>query len=77
MEKIKEIVIGTNNVGKYKEICALLPKNVKKYSPKEFDILNALGEYFFISFGNKSHISLYFPSLFVPIIISSILFILY
>ena len=39
MNKIKEIIIGTNNEGKYKEICALLPRNVKKYSPKEFDIL--------------------------------------
>ena len=39
MIKIKEIIIGTNNEGKYKEICALLPRNVKKYSPKEFDIL--------------------------------------
>jgi len=39
MNKIREIIIGTNNEGKYKEICALLPKNVKKYSPKEFDIL--------------------------------------
>ena len=40
MDKIKEIIIGTNNGGKYKEICALLPKNIKKYSPKEFDILS-------------------------------------
>ena len=39
MNKIEEIIIGTNNGGKYKEICALLPKSVKKYSPKEFDIL--------------------------------------
>ena len=39
MNKIEEIIIGTNNKGKYKEICALLPKNVIKYSPKEFDIL--------------------------------------
>ena len=39
MNKIEEIIIGTNNQGKYKEICTLLPKNVKKYSPKEFDIL--------------------------------------
>ena len=39
MNKIEEIIIGTNNGGKYKEICALLPKNIKKYSPKEFDIL--------------------------------------
>ena len=38
MKKITEIIIGTNNDGKYKEICALLPKNIKKYSPKEFDI---------------------------------------
>ena len=39
MNKIKEIIIGTNNEGKYKEICDLLPNKVKKYSPKEFDIL--------------------------------------
>ena len=39
MEKIKEILVGTNNEGKYKEICDLLPKEVKKYSPKEFNIL--------------------------------------
>ena len=38
MEKIKEIVIGTNNDGKYKEICDLLPIKIKKYSPKEFKI---------------------------------------
>ena len=40
MDKIKEIIIGTNNEGKYREICNLLPKNIKKYSPKEFDILS-------------------------------------
>ena len=40
MKKIKEILIGTNNPGKYKEISALLPKNIKKYSPKEFGILS-------------------------------------
>ena len=39
MNKIEEILIGTNNQGKYKEICDLLPTNVKKHSPKEFDIL--------------------------------------
>tara|TARA_Y100000758_G_scaffold260817_1_gene198893 strand:- start:66 stop:662 length:597 start_codon:yes stop_codon:yes gene_type:complete len=39
MNKIKEILIGTNNEGKYKEICDLLPKEVKKYSPKQFNIL--------------------------------------
>ena len=38
MNKIKEILIGTNNEGKYKEICDLLPKRVKKYSLKEFNI---------------------------------------
>ena len=38
MNKIKEILIGTNNIGKYEEICELLPKDVKKYSPKEFKI---------------------------------------
>ena len=38
MDKIKEIIVGTNNEGKYKEICDLLPNSVKKYSPKEFSI---------------------------------------
>ena len=38
MDKIREIIIGTNNVGKCKEICDLLPKKIKKYFPKEFDI---------------------------------------
>ena len=39
MNKIKEILVGTNNIGKYKEICALLPEEIIKYSPKEFNIL--------------------------------------
>ena len=39
MSKIEKILIGTNNDGKYKEICELLPNSVKKYSPKEFNIL--------------------------------------
>ena len=39
MNKIKEILVGTNNSGKYKEICDLLPRVIKKYSPKEFNIL--------------------------------------
>ena len=30
MSKIKEIIIGTNNAGKSKEICDLVPKKVKK-----------------------------------------------
>ena len=38
MGKVKEIIIGTNNEGKYKEIYNLLPNKVRKYSPKEFDI---------------------------------------
>ena len=39
MQKIKKIIVGTNNIGKYREICDLLPKNIKKYSPKEFNLL--------------------------------------
>ena len=39
MNKIEEILIGTNNDGKYKEICSLLPNKVKKHSSKEFGIL--------------------------------------
>tara|TARA_Y100000590_G_C15546938_1_gene949378 strand:- start:518 stop:1123 length:606 start_codon:yes stop_codon:yes gene_type:complete len=38
MEKITEIIIGTNNQGKYDEICDLLPSGIKKYSPKELNI---------------------------------------
>ena len=38
MQKIEEILIGTNNNGKYKELCDLLSKKIKKYSPKEFKI---------------------------------------
>ena len=38
MNKIKKILIGTNNKGKYKEICNLLPKRIIKYSPKKFNI---------------------------------------
>ena len=40
MNKIKEIIIGTNNIGKYREICDLLPNKIKKYTPKQFDILS-------------------------------------
>jgi len=39
MNKIEEIIIGSNNTGKYREICDLLPYKVKKHSPKAFDIL--------------------------------------
>ena len=38
MNKIKELIIGTNNQGKYREISELLPKRIKKYSPKDFKI---------------------------------------
>ena len=38
MNKITEIIIGTNNQGKYKEICDLLPQEIKKYSPIELGI---------------------------------------
>ena len=40
MNKIKEILIGTNNKGKYREICNLLPNGIKKYSPQEFNIVS-------------------------------------
>ena len=38
MNKIKEILVGTNNIGKYKEICDLLPEKLIKHSPKKFNI---------------------------------------
>ena len=38
MKKIEKILIGTSNNGKYKELCDLLSKKIKKYSPKEFKI---------------------------------------
>ena len=38
MNKIKEILVGTNNIGKYKEICDLLPRKLIKHSPKKFNI---------------------------------------
>jgi len=40
MDKIEEIIIGTNNKGKYREICNLLPKRIIKYSPEDFGILS-------------------------------------
>ena len=33
MKKIKQILIGTHNKGKFKELSYLLPKNLKKLSP--------------------------------------------
>ena len=38
MDKIKEIIIGTNNEGKSKEISDLLPSGIKKHFPKEFKL---------------------------------------
>jgi len=38
MDKIQEILIGTANSGKYKEISDLLPKEIKKHSLSEFKI---------------------------------------
>ena len=40
MSKIKKIIIGTNNAGKYKEIYDLLPHNIIKYSLKRLGILS-------------------------------------
>jgi len=38
MKKISKLLIGTNNIGKYKEIKVLLPKNIKTYSTSEFKL---------------------------------------
>ena len=38
MKKITELLIGTNNRGKLKEITALLPKYIKIYSTSDFDL---------------------------------------
>jgi XTP/dITP diphosphohydrolase len=38
MKKISELIIGTNNKGKYKEIRDLLPKYIKTYSTYEFKL---------------------------------------
>ena len=37
MKKILKLLIGTNNVGKYREIKDLLPKYIKTYSTSEFN----------------------------------------
>ena len=36
MKKITKILVGTNNIGKLKEIKDLLPKNLKIYSTSDF-----------------------------------------
>ena len=38
MKKIKNLLIGTNNKGKLKEIRALLPKYIKTYSTSDFNL---------------------------------------
>ena len=38
MKKIKKIIIGTNNPGKYKELGDLLPKTIQLLSPKKLKI---------------------------------------
>ena len=38
MKKISELLIGTNNKGKYKEIRDLLPKYIKTYSALDFKL---------------------------------------
>ena len=37
-QKINKLIIGTNNKGKLREIKSLLPKNIKIYSPSEFNL---------------------------------------
>ena len=37
-KKIKRLLIGTNNIGKLKEIRDLLPKKIKTYSTSEFNL---------------------------------------
>ena len=38
MKKNNQILIGTHNKGKYREICKLLKKNIKKISPNALKI---------------------------------------
>ena len=38
MNKINKILIGTHNKGKFRELSFLLPKRLKKFSPKRFKI---------------------------------------
>ena len=37
-KKISQLLIGTNNKGKLREIKALLPKNIKIYSTSDYDL---------------------------------------
>ena len=38
MKKISKLLIGTNNIGKYKEIKDLLPKYIKTYPTSDFKL---------------------------------------
>ena len=38
MKKISKLLIGTNNIGKYREIKDLLPKYIKTYSTSDFKL---------------------------------------
>ena len=38
LKKIKEILIATNNLGKFRELKEILPKNIKYYKPKNFHL---------------------------------------
>ena len=38
MKKNSKLLVGTNNIGKLKEIADLLPKNLEIYSPSDFKI---------------------------------------
>jgi XTP/dITP diphosphohydrolase len=40
MKKIKKIIIGTNNPGKYKELSDLLPKKIRLLSAKKLKIIS-------------------------------------
>ncbi len=42
MKKITNLLIGTNNIGKFKEISALLPKYIKTFSTSDFKIRSPL-----------------------------------
>ena len=38
LKKAKKILIATNNPGKFTELKEILPKNIKYYKPKDFNL---------------------------------------
>ena len=38
LKKAKQILIATNNPGKFIELKEILPKNIKYYKPKDFNL---------------------------------------